>query len=112
MTIWNTAAGLVAVIMLVVAAVAAYYKIEKRVDALEIADLIGRVDKVEKAMSQLREKTGECSWKSVGYDKSHGHDQIEWCPVGSFITQIDIDGGASGGNFPIIGRVKCCKALP
>ena len=55
---------------------------------------------------------GECSWVSVGYDKSHRHEAGEWCSKGSFIRQIDIDGCGDPGNCPIIRSVQCCKVLP
>jgi len=51
-----------------------------------------------------------CTWQEIGYDKSHF--QIGgWCPEGTFLTQLDLDGDTSHGdwNGPVIGRAKCCK---
>jgi len=52
---------------------------------------------------------GSCSWTEVGYDKSH-FQRGNWCPDGSFLTQLDLDGDTSHGdhNGPIVGRAKCC----
>ena len=58
----------------------------------------------------------DCSWHEVGYNKSHFTNQGDWCPNGKFITQLDFDGGGYGsknmGNYPIVGRVKCCRPSP
>ena len=55
----------------------------------------------------------KCSWYNIGYNKTHFSNQGDWCPYGMFITQIDLDGGGYGdnnmGNYPIVGKVKCCK---
>ena len=59
---------------------------------------------------------------AIGYKKAHGDDNEPWCPDHYFITKIDIDGfdpsiayspqEKDSNNFPIIGTVKCCRALP
>ena len=53
---------------------------------------------------------GSCSWHKVGYDKSH-FQVGGWCPAGSYITQIDLDGDPSHGpgNSPVVGQVRCCR---
>ena len=58
---------------------------------------------------------GKCGWYNVGYNKSHFSNQGNWCPSGMFITQLDLDGGGYGnnnmGNYPMVGRVKCCAPI-
>ncbi len=51
-----------------------------------------------------------CSWQEIGPHKSHG-DLGPWCPPGSFLTQLDLDGvrGARGADSPVVGRSRCCK---
>ena len=71
-----------------------------------------RVEALEISINGLRQGEGACSWVPVGYDKSHYHDASAWCPAGSFIKQIDIDGCRRPGDCPVIGRVQCCKVLP
>ena len=52
---------------------------------------------------------GSCSWVEIGYDKSH-FQMGNWCPDGSFLTQLDLDGDTSHGdsNGPVVVRAKCC----
>ncbi len=50
-----------------------------------------------------------CSWERVGYQKSHHPDKGNWCPEGSFITQMDLDNAGDDDASPIIGSVRCCK---
>ena len=47
-------------------------------------------------------------WRTVGYNQSHS-PQGEWCPSGTFISQLDLDGDNSHGadNGPIIAGVLC-----
>lgn len=47
-----------------------------------------------------------CSWVSVFNSHQKG---AAWCPQGSFITSVDLDGGGSAYDYPIIGSVQCCK---
>jgi hypothetical protein len=51
-----------------------------------------------------------CSWQAVGGQKSH-NDLGDWCPAGSFLTQLDLDRypGADAQDNPVVGRAKCCK---
>jgi|GEM_PF-6562087 len=53
---------------------------------------------------------GSCLWREIGYDKSH-FQLGDWCPPGSFLTQLDLDGDTSHGegNGPVVGRAKCCR---
>lgn len=57
-------------------------------------------------------KTGSssssCSWLPVGGSRSHQKGSA-WCPQGSFVTAIDLDGGNVPYDYPIVGSVKCCK---
>jgi serine/threonine protein kinase len=50
-----------------------------------------------------------CSWQPVGR-KSHSASDPPWCPVGTFLTQIDLDAdhGLSANDSPIISQVRCC----
>ena len=75
--------------------------------------ITGRVTELETSIAGIRQGNGACSWKDIGYDKSHFHDTGKWCPAGSFISQIDLNGCNQGaGNCPIIGRVLCCEIVP
>jgi hypothetical protein len=51
-----------------------------------------------------------CSWQTVGPLKTH-NDMGNWCPPGSFLTQLDLDSDRtlSAGDSPVVGRVKCCQ---
>lgn len=53
---------------------------------------------------------GACTWETVGTVPSH-NDQGDWCPDGTFITQVDLDsdGGVADTDSPIIGRARCCQ---
>jgi len=53
---------------------------------------------------------GSCSWHPVGFQKSH-FDQGDWCPAGSFVTDLDLDPEVphGPGNSPIVGEVRCCE---
>ena len=75
------------------------------------------VTQFQDGMDDIRQGNGACSWEEVGYDKSHYQDENEWCPAGSFIRKIDLDGcgsetGRSERDCPIIGRVQCCEIVP
>ena len=72
----------------------------------------GRVSALEEFLKGSREGKEECSWRPVGYNKAHGHDQSEWCPTGFFISQIDVDSCSDGASCPVIGQVRCCKVFP
>ena len=74
----------------------------------EIGD---RVQTLESTLGRIAQGSESCSWETVGYDKSHGHNMAPWCPSGTFIRQFDIDGCSSGENCPEIGRVHCCSVL-
>jgi hypothetical protein len=47
-----------------------------------------------------------CSWTPV--PRSHQKGSA-WCPQGSFITSVDLDGGGSPSDYPVIGSAQCCK---
>ena len=76
-----------------------------------VGEMGERVQTLEITLGSIAQGNDSCSWESVGYNKSHGHDMAPWCPQGTFIRQIDIDGCGSGENCPTIGRVKCCSVL-
>jgi len=54
---------------------------------------------------------GQSVWVDVGYDKSHFPSTGAWCPVGSYLTQLDLDGDSSHGahNGPIVAKARCSK---
>ena len=66
---------------------------------------------LELVISESHTEGLSCTDVQIGYDKSHGHDDSDWCPVGMFMTRMDIDGGSPEGNFPIVRYVRCCKAI-
>jgi len=51
----------------------------------------------------------KCDWVKV----QDSHQPTNWCPDGSFITGLDLDGGGYGsraeGDYPIIAKALCCK---
>ena len=51
-----------------------------------------------------------CSWHTVGAQRSH-QPTVPWCPVGSFLTQFDLDGDRNldAHDAPIVGRTRCCS---
>jgi hypothetical protein len=52
---------------------------------------------------------GECIWKTVGPEKSHAPEDIEWCDDGSYLAQLDLDSiGGSKKDSPIVGQALCC----
>jgi hypothetical protein len=48
-----------------------------------------------------------CSWSPVSTSHEKGS---AWCSQGSFLTAIDLDGGSSAYDYPIVGGARCCKA--
>ena len=76
------------------------------------AELDARVSAVEAVVRNAAEGVEHCEWVSVGYNKSHAHDTARWCPVGSFLSQLDMNSGRNGSNYPIVGRALCCQSLP
>jgi hypothetical protein len=55
---------------------------------------------------------GACNWVKVPEKGIKSHQpRPAWCPNGSFITQIDLDGGSNlhGHDAPVVGQVRCCK---
>jgi hypothetical protein len=56
-----------------------------------------------------RQGWSSCQWVDVGAIKSHNAG-TGWCPEGSFLTQIDLDGvAADGHDAPVVGKARCCK---
>jgi hypothetical protein len=55
---------------------------------------------------------GPCAWVDVGGQRSH-QPGPDWCPLGSFLTQFDLDGGSNlrAHDAPIVGRANCCQLL-
>ena len=51
----------------------------------------------------------ECAWHAV---EQAGISSFEptgtWCPQGTYLNQLDLDGGASVGTGPEIGQALCC----
>jgi hypothetical protein len=50
--------------------------------------------------------SSEASWRTVGFTESMTPSG-PWCPEGTFMTRIDLDGGADGRSYPIVGSVEC-----
>ena len=52
----------------------------------------------------------DCGWVPVGAQSSHQRGPA-WCPEGSFLTQLDLDGDKrySGYDTPYVGQAMCCK---
>ena len=51
-----------------------------------------------------------CFWVGVGATASHTPGAA-WCPGGTFLSQLDLDGAGQGGggaDFPVVGRARCC----
>lgn len=49
-----------------------------------------------------------CQWSEVGVSASH--QKTEWCPVGKYLVQFDLDGGGgfAGSYAPIVSQARCC----
>jgi hypothetical protein len=57
-------------------------------------------------------KWDSCKWVKVEQQGINSHQPLpSWCPEGSFITAMDLDGNRdlSGSDAPVIGQVRCCK---
>lgn len=57
---------------------------------------------------------GQCSWYDIGSYKTYGSkgsvgSDGAWCPPGTYLTQLDLDGGTPSSLYPIVGKVKCCS---
>ena len=51
-----------------------------------------------------------CVWVGVGGAASHKPGKA-WCPTGTVLSQLDLDGpvaGGGGADFPVVGRARCC----
>ncbi len=59
---------------------------------------------------EARPAWGECSWVPVGAQRSHQRGP-EWCPPGSFLTRLDLDGDRkySARDTPYVGQARCCR---
>jgi hypothetical protein len=57
-----------------------------------------------------RPKWTDCQWVEVGAQRSH-QVGTAWCPNGSFMTQLDLDGDRSlaAHDAPVVGRARCCR---
>lgn len=54
---------------------------------------------------------GTCTWVKVEQAGLNSHRPFQqWCPNGSYITQIDLDAdsSASANDSPVVGQVRCC----
>ena len=123
---WNKVTAVVSLVTLLATVVAMYVRLESKVSNInnsvaEIADIKKWVASIEKFQSS-KLYPDICVVKNIGYHKAHGHDTGEWCPDRYFISKFDIDGldpsiayspqEKDSHNFPIIGTVTCCRALP
>ena len=78
--------------------------------AQDLAQVSGRTQNLERVINESHEQLS-CTNVQIGYSKSHGEDPSDWCPVGMFMTKMDIEGGHNGANYPIVRHVRCCKAV-
>lgn len=65
------------------------------------------LNKINSEVATINGRLGawkECSWRPVGYEKTHAQDASDWCPNGWYVTQLDFD--APGSLY--IGQAKCC----
>jgi hypothetical protein len=74
-----------------------------------IDNLESRITKAEIKVSPLGEKWSKCEWVEVGYDKTHGADDSNWCPSGAYISKLDFDSNSDGVHSPYVGRASCCS---
>jgi hypothetical protein len=54
---------------------------------------------------------GQCWWVPVEQAGINSHQPWQsWCPNGSYMTQIDLDGQGNqdAADSPVVGQVKCC----
>ena len=56
-------------------------------------------------------KWSSCSWVPIETAGINTHQPVQFCPEGSYITALDLDGNRSisGNDAPVIGQAKCCK---
>ncbi len=53
---------------------------------------------------------GSCSWVGVQQAGVNSHQPSAWCPEGSYLTGLDLDGGPYGPmDSPTIGQAQCCS---
>jgi hypothetical protein len=50
--------------------------------------------------------SSELGWHDVGFAESTTPSG-PWCPDGAFMTRLDLDGGADGYAYPIVGSAEC-----
>ena len=56
---------------------------------------------------------GSCEWRPVGLRMSHQTGLGNWCSAGSYLAQLDLDGGGGNlGDYPIVGQALCCTPAP
>jgi len=53
----------------------------------------------------------DCLWIPIETGGINSHSQSQYCPEGSYLTALDLDGdrSVSGMDAPVIGQAKCCK---
>jgi hypothetical protein len=53
---------------------------------------------------------GSCSWVGVQQGGINSHQPSAWCPEGSYITGLDLDGGPYDDmDAPVVGQAQCCS---
>ena len=60
-------------------------------------------------------KWSACSWRPVAKRGLNSHQPFpDWCPDGTFLTQLDLDGDRDGSEYdePVIGQARCCGFAP
>ncbi|PWR70230.1 trypsin-like serine protease [Methanospirillum stamsii] len=53
----------------------------------------------------------DCSWIPIQTGGINSHGKSQYCPEGSYLTALDLDGDRSASDMdtPVIGQAKCCK---
>ncbi|NLV26172.1 MAG: trypsin-like serine protease [Methanomicrobiales archaeon] len=53
----------------------------------------------------------DCSWIPIETGGINSHGKSQYCPEGSYLTALDLDGDRSLSDMdtPVIGQAKCCK---
>ncbi len=55
---------------------------------------------------------GSSQWVAVGPQRSHQAGQ-PWCPEGTYLTQLDLDGGTQFSEYdaPVVGAARCSSPM-
>ena len=52
----------------------------------------------------------DCRWNAIEQGGQNSHQPTEYCPNGSFLTALDLDGKGSvaATDSPVVGQARCC----